>query len=130
MVHALLRKLIDLDLPQEDYALFGSGPLLVRGWIQDVGDLDVFARNAAWEKAVERGNVEIMADGAEIIQVGEGVTFLPTWPFGPATIDTMIDTAEVIDGIPCVRLEYLIAYMELFDRPKDRERLAIIEVEK
>lgn len=126
-MHALLSELVDLDLPGDDYALFGSGPLLVRCWIDEVGDLDVFARGLAWEKAARRGNVEVMSDGVEVVRVGDGVTFLPSWPFGPASIDTMIDTAEVIEGIPCVKLEYLVAYMELFDRPKDRERLAVIE---
>ena len=66
-MHPYLVELIDLDLPRSDFALFGSGPLLLRGWIDDVGDLDVFARGAAWDKAARRGNVEVMPDGRLVI---------------------------------------------------------------
>ena len=40
-----------LGLPAGDYAVFGSGPLLVRGIIARAGDLDVICRGAAWEAA-------------------------------------------------------------------------------
>jgi hypothetical protein len=126
-VHRFLSELHDLALPAGDHALFGSGPLLVRGWIDEVGDLDVFARGAAWEKATAHGKLVPLPDGVEIAYVGEGVTVLPGWPFGPTSMDRMIDTAEMIDQVPCVRLEHIVAYMRRFDRPKDRERLRIIE---
>lgn len=126
--HPLVRQLVDLGLPEDDWALFGSGPLLLRGWIDDIGDIDVLARAGALEKAQSLGTAEpIGDDGNEIIRIGEHLTVLRTWPFGPADLDTMIETAETIAGIRCVRLEYVVAYMELFDRPKDRARLAIIE---
>jgi hypothetical protein len=38
-----------LDLPTTGYAVFGSGPLAVCGLIEEVHDLDVVARGAAWE---------------------------------------------------------------------------------
>ena len=130
-VHRYLEDLIELDLPEGDWALFGSGPLLLRGWIDDVGDLDVISRGPAWEKASSVGVPEkLKEDGNTIVRIGEGVTVGHTWPFGPETIDNMIDTAEMVQGLPCVRLEYVEAYMRLFDRPKDRERLEIIEANR
>ena len=52
MVHRwaarLLGRLRALELPAEDYAVFGSGPLAVRGLIEHIGDLDVVARGPAW----------------------------------------------------------------------------------
>lgn len=120
--------MLGLGLPAGDWALFGSGPLLLRGWINEIGDIDILARGEALKEAESLGVAEPIADdGNEIIRIGDDLTVLRTWPFGPADLDTMIDTAEMIERIPCVRLEYLVAYMELFDRPKDRDRLAIIE---
>ena len=59
--HPLIRRLIELDLPRGDWALFGSGPLLMRGWIDAVGDLDIVCRGAAWDRAREVGEVGVLA---------------------------------------------------------------------
>lgn len=127
-MHPYIRELIDLDLPVGDWALFGSGPLLLRGWISDIGDVDVLSRGPAWEKAKAAGTMAALPeDGNEIVEIGERVTVGRTWAYGDSDINEMIDTAEMIDGIPCVRLEHIVAYKQLFDRPKDREHLAIIE---
>jgi len=50
--HPLIKKLLSLDLPPEDYAVFGSGPMFAHG-IKDLGhDIDVIARKKAWKKAL------------------------------------------------------------------------------
>jgi hypothetical protein len=125
-VHPYIRDLIDLDLPLGDYALFGSGPLLLRGWIDEVGDLDVLSRGPVWEQVVDLGVMTLLPDGNEIVEVGEGITIGHTWPYGEASIDEMIDSAEMIQNVPCVRLEHIVAYKRAFDRPKDRAHLAVI----
>ncbi len=38
-------------------------------------------------------------------------------------IDHLIDTAEMIDGLPFVQLEHVIAYKQIAGRPKDLEHL-------
>jgi len=38
----------------------------------------------------------------------------------------MIDTAEMIDGVPCVQLQYILAYKLIADRPKDRSHISVI----
>lgn len=126
-MHRSIQRLAELDLPQGDWALFGSGPLLLRGWIDEVGDLDVVSRGPAWEKAKEHGHLAVLPDGNQIVEAGAGVTVGRTWLYGSFTIDDLIDTAEMIDGIPCVRLEHVISYKRLADRPKDRVHLEIIE---
>lgn len=116
-------------MPEGDWALFGSGPLLLRGWIDEIGDLDVLARGDAWAKAERLGRISRLPDGNRIIEIEPGVTIGQTWQYGNFGIDEMIDTAEMVEGIPCVRLEHIIAYKRLFDRPKDRTHLEIIEEE-
>jgi hypothetical protein len=52
------------------------------------------------------------------------ITFGITWKYGSFDLDELLDTAEIIDGLPFVRLEHVIAYKQAADRPKDREHLA------
>ena len=126
-MHPLLRELLDLGFPAGDYALFGSGPLLVRGWIDEVGDLDVITRGAGWDHALRLGQrSRIEALGIDIVTIGEGITVGATWGMGDFSVDTLIEEAELINGIPCVRLEQVIEYKRLVDRPKDRAHLATI----
>lgn len=127
-MHPYLRELDELELPSGDWALFGSGPLLVRGWIDDVGDLDVVARGPAWAKAESVGSMKTVGTGgSQIFAVGRGVTIGNSWGYGEFSIDELIDTAEIINDIPCVRLEHVLAYKRIADRPKDRVHVAVIE---
>jgi hypothetical protein len=120
--------LADLGLPAGHYALFGSGPLLARGWIEEVGDLDVVSRGPAWEQALQMGDVAVEDDGVEIVSIDDGaITVGRSWRYGEVSIDDLIDTAEMISGIPCVRLEHVIAYKRIAGRPKDLAHLAVID---
>ncbi len=118
-------KLRTLDLPAGDYAVFGSGPLLVRGIISEVGDLDVIVRGRAWEVAVETGIPLDLADhGITVANFFGGlVTVGTSWAIGDVDIEAAIDTAEDFGGLPFVRLEYVVAYKKLAARPKDLEHL-------
>ncbi len=126
--HPLIARLRELDLPRGHWALHGSGPLLLRGWIDEVGDLDVVCRGPAWERALEVGEITILEpDGVEIVAVdGGAITIGRSWRYGETPIDTYLDTAEDLDGIPCVRLEHIVAYKRIAGRPKDVDHLRVI----
>lgn len=51
----LFRSLASLDLPADDFIIAGSGPMLAHGIRSTLGDLDVVARGAAWDKALTLG---------------------------------------------------------------------------
>ena len=52
----LFRQLDTLCLPINEYAITGSGPLYVHGLIPSLkNDLDIIARNEAWEKSLNHG---------------------------------------------------------------------------
>lgn len=125
--HPLLRQLRALALPMGDHALFGSGPLLVRGWIDDVGDLDVVARGAAWIIAQDLGRPKrLPAYDLDVVEIGDGITIGTEWRIGDTDVDEVIDEAELVDGIPCARLAHVVAYKRIADRPKDCAHLAVI----
>ena len=127
--HPLIRRLRELDLPRGDWALFGSGPLLLRGWIDEVGDLDIICRGAAWDRAREVGETRHPATRRgrdrqhrrrrHHHRHGRG---------GTATPRSMTSSTPPrrSTGIPCVLLEHIVAYKRIADRPKDRAHLAVI----
>lgn len=128
MTHPLLQRLRHLELPKGEHALFGSGPLLARGWIDDVGDLDVLARGAAWDRAQVLGELVHLEEYAiDVVHIDEHITVGTRWAIGDFQVDELIDTAEPIAGIPCVRLEHVISYKQIAGRPKDRMHLEVIE---
>ena len=121
----LFDQLRSLDLPAGDFAVFGSGPLIVRGIIEPGNDLDVISRGPAWTMAAAVGEVIHLPEfGVAIASLSDGAITIGTeWAIGDFDIDELIDTAEVIDSIPFVRLEHVAAYKRIAGRPKDRSHL-------
>lgn len=122
-------RLEELRLPLGDYAVHSSASLVLRGILAEAGDIDVVCRGAAWRQAlalVQAGRAEL--DDGEVdkqIRVGNDVELYDGW-LGE-DIAPLIDDAECIDDVPCVRLAAVVAMKRRLDRPKDREHLARIE---
>ncbi len=113
-----------LDLPLGDYAIFGSGPLIVRAIIEATNDLDIITRGDTWRRLQELGNVTEFDDGNLRVDMFEDrLTFGNSWKYGAFEFNELIDTAEVIEGLPFVRLEHVVAYKRAAGRPKDLEHL-------
>ena len=117
----LIERLRSLALPPGDYAVFGSGPLIVRGIIKAANDLDVISRGSAWDVARRTGDLVYLEEhDVEIVAFDDGaITVGRSWAYGEFDIDQLIDTAEIIDGLPFVRLEHVVRYKEVAGRPKD-----------
>ena len=123
----LLDLLLSLELPIGDYAVFGSGPLIARGIIEATNDLDVISRGDAWDKALTSGELVSLPDGTKIVSCFDGaVTIGKSWAYGDFDINQLIDSAEVIDGLPFVRLEHVVRYKEIAARPKDLVHLQLL----
>ena len=124
----LFGRLRSLELPADDYAVFGSGPLIVRGIIDPGNDLDMLCRGPAWERAQESGPLVYLPEhDVSVVSLYGGVlTFGTRWAIGDFDADHLIDTAEVIDGLPFVRIEHVVAYKEIAARPKDIEHLRLV----
>lgn len=118
-----------LDLPAGDYAVFGSGPLLVRGIIDAANDVDVVSRGAAWDRASALGEIITLPQhGVAVASFLDGAITIGTkWAYGDIDVDELIDTAEIIDGLPFARLEYVVEYKRAAGRPKDLEHLRLLE---
>ncbi len=116
-----------LELLVADYAVFGSGPLIIRGVIEPANDLDVISRGAAWARAVEMGTL-VEERGVTIASLFDGAITIGTeWAIGDFDVDALIDTAEMIEELPFVRLEHVVEYKEIARRPKDIAHLQALQ---
>lgn len=124
-MNRLLQQLQALELAPGDYAVFGSGPLLVRGIIPKSGDLDVICRGAAWSQAKSLGKLRHdQTYGLDIVELYDGaLSFGKEWAIGDFDIDALIDDAEIIEGLPFVKLEHVINYKRIRDSAKDQHHI-------
>jgi hypothetical protein len=119
----LFDRLRALDLTPGEYAVFGSGPIAVRGLIDKVRDLDVIVRGETWQQVKDLG-VVVMQEDDETVDLGNGLTFGRSWGYGVFDIEKLIDDAEIIEGLPFVQLDAVIEFKKIAGRPKDREHLS------
>lgn len=104
---------------------------MARGWIADVGDLDLLARGDAWARALELGVTEYLSEwDVTVVNLGPDITVGTRWAIGDVDTDELIDTAEIIDGIPFASLDAVVAYKAISRRPKDLDHLEIIDRER
>ena len=124
----LFEALRTLELPAGDYAIFGSGPLIIRGIIPLENDLDVIARGAAWDRAWREGTlVHLPEHGVDVASFLDGrITIGRSWAYGTPDIDALIDSAEQIDDLPFVRLSHVVEYKMIANRPKDLDHLGLL----
>ena len=115
----------DLQLPADDFAVFGSGPLIVRKIIPPTNDLDIICRNDAWQRVKTLGEVRYLEkyDVSVVSMRDDTITFGNEWGIGDFDIGLLIDTAEQISGLPFVRLRYVIEYKTIANRAKDIEHI-------
>ena len=118
-----------LELPIGDYAIFGSGPLIIRGVIEADNDLDLISRGAAWDRALEVGQLVRLAQyDVDIVSCFDGaITIGRSWAYGDFDIEELIDTAEMIEELPFVRLDAVVEFKQLAARPKDLRHLELLE---
>lgn len=121
-------RLAELQLPAGDYAVHSTASLVLRGILEEAGDLDIVCRRAAWERALEmvkHGAAKLMqGDVDQVVEVGDDVELFDGWLGVDGNV--LIDEAELVAGVPCVTLAAVVEFKEQQGRPKDREHLARI----
>lgn len=122
----LLQKAKDLQLPMGQYALFGSTPLGIRG-LRDCHDIDIIVTEDLWNK-FKNENWEIITVNDSVQKLSkDDVEILKNWYPGEWDIKKLIEEAEIIDGLPFVKLEEVLKWKKLFNREKDQKDIKIIE---
>ena len=119
----LLNKVKKLNLPKDKFAVFGSGPLAVRG-IRDINDIDLIVKPELWYELIKKYPVTDKYGG--IIEIGE-IEIFKDWKPWFDDVDELIDSADIFEGIRFVKLKYLLEWKKAFNRPKDKKDVKIIK---
>lgn len=125
----LIQKFLSLNLPKDNYAIFGSGPMFAVG-LKDLGhDIDVIANKEAWEEAKTLGDSKPTKSGnGQVVELFDGeIEIFNSW--GPGEWDTndLIKTADEIEGIKFVELEKVLEWKQIMNRDKDKEHIRLIK---
>ena len=119
----LLSQLKRLNLPNEQYAVFGSGPLAIRG-LRESNDIDIIVKPRLWKELIKKYpvyNKEKLS-----IKVGD-IEIFNNWLPWIKDSETLIDDADIFNGIRFVKLKYVLIWKKAFGREKDKEDIRLIE---
>ncbi|MBD0675462.1 hypothetical protein [Streptomyces sp. CBMA156] len=122
----LFAALRTLALPTGHWVVCGSAPLYARGLRPALRDLDVLARGPAWHRALLLAPPAPAASGHGLVvrHPAAAIDVFDAWPhLDPAAA---IDHADLIDGIPLLRLGDTVAWKTTVGRPQDLADVAAV----
>lgn len=123
----LFLKVKELNLPIGKYALFGSAGLGVRG-LKECNDVDIIVAGDLWEelKLKSGWRLEKAESGDQCLRKNEVEIFM-SWAPGEWDVAKLIQEAEIIDGLPFVKLQDVLAWKKLRGKDKDLKDIETIE---
>jgi len=125
--HPIIKKFLSLNLPTDDYAIFGSGPLYAHGIIKNPRDIDVIARGEAWKKTLKFCNPQKLPLDNSVKLFDGKVEVMNVWMSGKWDINKLIDTAEIVEDIRFVNLKTVLKWKKSMARPKDLKHIKMVE---
>ncbi len=120
-----LDELKTLNLPKDKFAIFGSGPICIRG-LREANDLDIIVKEDLWNELIQKtANRDLIYQVS--IKIGN-IEIFKNWLPWFNDVNELIDTAEEINGFPFVRLDYVIEWKTKLGREKDLKDLELIKL--
>jgi len=123
----LFKRISELGFQPNTFAIFGSGPLFAHNITDKLSDVDLIVNDNGWQKSLTLGQLDHTTSGDPVIHIGDGIEICNTWAPGTWSPQDLIDEAEVINGLPFVRLESVLAWKKLRNKPKDQKHVELIE---
>lgn len=122
----LFQRVKELKLPIGKYALFGSAPIGIRGF-KDCHDINIVVTEDLWNEYKNKNwEIRVMPYGSQYLWNDE-IELWKDWEPGQWDIKRLIREAEIIDGLPFVKLEYVIEWKKQNGREKDLKDIETIE---
>ncbi len=111
------------NFPKGQYAVFGSAVMAVRG-IREAPNIDVIVTDKLWIDLLDKRHKPDEEGFIRIAQIK-----ISNWWFAPTrkTIPTMIKEAEILKGVPFVKLEEVRDYKTFVNREKDKNDVKFID---
>lgn len=122
-----------LNLPIDEYAITGSGPLGIRG-MRMIHDIDIIVTENLWDILAKQYAI-VNEKGFDKIVFPDGI--VEAFGFNSfyadenaPTISSRIEDAEVIDGLPFETLEDVLYFKRKMAREKDLKDIDLIDKSK
>ena len=125
----LFQKVKDLNLPIGEYALFGSAPMGIRG-LKECSDVDLLVTDGIWKKYDGQPGWEYKyLDDNRVALENKAISIemATSWWPGEWDCQKIIQEAEIINGLPFVRLETVLKWKKIVAREKDLKDVETIE---
>lgn len=116
---AFLAKLDSLNLDKNRYCIIAGGSMLVHGLKATTEDIDIEIRPNYFEELKERFVFEKSPKYPYLYVLPDNIEV--------AVLDYASEEVEIVDGYPTEPLEHFLAWMLENNRPKDKEKIAIIK---
>lgn len=123
-----LEELKKLNLPDDKYAVFGSGPMAVRG-IREANDIDIIALPELFAKLFKKYGEKKIKRGLQnqrSIQLSD-IEIWEDWAPGEWDIEKLIKEADIFHGVRFVKLAEVLSWKKLMGREKDLRDVARLE---
>lgn len=117
-----LDELQNLNFKNGEYAIFGSGPIGIRN-LREVNDIDLIVKEELWNKLIKEYSFN---EDKGCIQIGH-IEIFKNWSPWFNDVNELIDSAEIINGLPFVRLDYVLEWKSKLGREKDFKDLGLIK---
>ena len=103
-----LDKLNSMSIPKDEFVIYGSAPLVLRGLKEKNNDLDVLVKDNLWDKLKVEYPNNINGDYIDV----EGISFTHRSTDFFESMDNIMKKADVIDGYHIMNLEQTINWKE------------------
>ena len=114
-------ELIKLNLPKNDFAIYGTAPLAIRGLKEKINDIDIVVKKRLWDELILKYPVTIKDFGDEkraFITIGNIEICYSMVAFEEKS-EEVINRADVISGYRFVNLEDTKFWKSYLSRDKD-----------
>jgi hypothetical protein len=121
----LFNEVRNLELPIGEYALFGSAPIGIRK-LRQCHDIDIIVTDELWNKFESDWENGIAQNGSKFLKKGN-IEIWKDWRPGKWDTNKLIGESEIIEGLPFVKMKYVLEWKRSIAREKDLKDIEIVE---
>ncbi len=124
----IISKVESLGFPEGSYVVFGSAPLAMAG-LREANDIDMLVSNELFENLKDRGWKELDKGGSDKPLVNDVFEAHHNWNFSSysPTLEQLLESSDVVHGIPFASLEEVRRWKLSSGRPKDLADIKLID---